>query len=348
VARGLRVSPAGGAGIAAPQSRGGRRLIAEEAADGADAGARVRHVEGTMIGPSGATPATADGRLPEIGASAAGADHSRREGGEVVGRLVSAAMPTASALLIVFLLLPMAALVWRVLASGEGVSAAEAQTLHQALKLSLVTSLLTLTVSLALGTPLAYLLARRRFRGARLVDTLVDLPVVLPPAVAGIALLMAFGRYGLVGRILDRAGFSIGFTTVAVVLAQLFVAVPYYVRAAKSGFARVERGLEEAAADLGAPPSRVFRSVTLPLALPGLAAGAVLAWARALGEFGATIMFAGNLPGITQTMPLAVYARFSAGDLRSALLLALTLLGASMLILLGARLFHGGLGDVGS
>ncbi|HET7094826.1 MAG TPA: ABC transporter permease, partial [Thermomicrobiales bacterium] len=272
----------------------------------------------------------------------------RREGGEIVGRFFSAAMPTASALLIVFLLLPMAALVWRVIADGEGVSAAEAQTLHQALKLSLVTSLLTLAVSLALGTPLAYLLARRRFPGARLVDTLVDLPVVLPPAVAGIALLEAFGRYGLVGRFLDNAGFTIGFTTLAVVLAQLFVAVPYYVRAAKSGFSRVERGLEEAAADLGAPPPRVFWSVTLPLALPGLAAGAVLAWARALGEFGATIMFAGNFPGITQTMPLAVYARFTAGDLRSALLLSLTLLAASMLILLGVRLVRGGLGDFGA
>ena len=140
------------------------------------------------------------------------------------------------------------------------------------------------------------------------------------------------------GQWLEEIGITIGFTTAAVILAQLFVAVPFFVRAAKGGFARVDRDIEEAAADLGASPATVFRTITLPLARPGLAAGAVLAWARALGEFGATIMFAGSFPGTTQTMPLAIYGRFGAGDLPAALLLSLVLLGASLLVLLGIRL----------
>jgi molybdate transport system permease protein len=169
------------------------------------------------------------------------------------------------------------------------------------------------------------------------VDTLVDLPIVLPPAVAGIALLMAFGRNGVLGRWLSEQGITVGFTTAAVVLAQIFIAAPFFVRAAKSGFMRVDRDLEEAAADLGASPTRVFRTVTLPLVMPSLVAGGVLAWARAMGEFGATIMFAGNFPGITQTMPLAIYGRFGAGDLSSALLLSFVLLLASLVVLLGLR-----------
>ncbi|MDQ3226736.1 MAG: ABC transporter permease, partial [Chloroflexota bacterium] len=189
--------------------------------------------------------------------------------------------------------------------------------------------------------PLAYLLARRSFRGSRLIDVLVDLPIILPPAVAGIALLMAFGRYGLVGRWLNDAGITVGFTTTAVVLAQIFIAAPFFVRASKAGFTRIDRDLEDAAADLGASPGKVFRTVTLPMAFPSLAAGAVLAWARALGEFGATIMFAGSFPGVTQTMPLAIYGRFGAGDLPSALLLSIVLLALSMVVLLGLRLLGG-------
>ena len=248
-----------------------------------------------------------------------------------------AALGLPSAILVLFLAVPLAALVWRAVGEGAGLTDASVTTLRQALLLSLGTSLISLAIIVVLGVPLAYLLARRRFPGVRLVDTLVDLPIVLPPAVAGLALLMAFGRRGIAGQWLAELGLAIPFTTTAVVLAQIFVAVPFFVRAAKSGFARIDHDVEEAAADLGATPWRVFWRVTLPLARPALTAGAVLAWARALGEFGATIMFAGNLPGVTQTMPLAIYGRYGAGDLQAALLLALVLLGASLAILLGVR-----------
>jgi molybdate transport system permease protein len=249
-----------------------------------------------------------------------------------------AALGLPSAILVLFLAVPLAALVWRAVGEGRGLTAESTTTLRQALVLSLATSAISLSIIIALGIPLAYLLARRRFPGIRLVDTLIDLPIVLPPAVAGLALLMAFGRRGIAGQWLAEAGITIPFTTAAVVLAQVFVAVPFFVRSAKSGFARIDRDLEEAAMDLGATPWHVFWRITLPLARPALTAGAVLAWARALGEFGATIMFAGNLPGVTQTMPLAIYGRYGAGDLQAALLLALVLLAASLAILLGVRL----------
>jgi molybdate transport system permease protein len=251
----------------------------------------------------------------------------------------------AAAALVLFLALPLAALVLRATES-PGFSATTRRTLRQALELTLVTTGVSLAIILLFGTPLAYLLARRRFPGVHLVNTLVDLPMVLPPAVAGIALLMAFGRRGIVGKHLDDVGITLGFTTAAVVIAQIFVAVPFYVRAARAGFSRVARDLEEAAADLGASPPTVFRSVTLPLARPSLAAGAVLAWARAVGEFGATIMFAGNFAGETQTMPLAIYGRYEAGDLSTALLLSAVLLVASMLVLLAVRLVGGRAGDL--
>src|SRR5215207_1490767 len=155
---------------------------------------------------------------------------------------------------------------------------------------------------------------------------------------SGIALLTAFGRNGLVGQWLAQSGVTVGFTIIAVVMAQLFVSAPFYVIAARGGFARVDSDVEAAAADLGATPGQVFRTVTLPLIAPSLIAGAVLAWARALGEFGATIMFAGNFPGVTQTMPLAIYSRFGAGDLSTALLLSVILLIASIAVLLGVRI----------
>ncbi len=246
-----------------------------------------------------------------------------------------------SALLLLFLAIPVVALLVRAFGSGEGWDSRAFEVLRQALGLSLATTALAMVLVIALGTPLAFLLARRRFRGAAVVEALVDLPIVLPPAVAGIALLMAFGRNGLVGRWLNEGGITLGFTTAAVVMAQLFVAAPFYVIAARGGFARVDRDLEEVATDLGASPVRVFRTVTLPLIAPSLIAGAVLAWARALGEFGATIMFAGSFPGITQTMPLAIYGRFGAGDLPAALLLSVVLLIASLVVLLGIRIAGG-------
>ncbi|CAA9574023.1 MAG: Molybdenum ABC transporter permease protein ModB [uncultured Thermomicrobiales bacterium] len=241
-------------------------------------------------------------------------------------------------ILALFIVVPMVALVWRTLQYGTDVTADTLATFRQALTLSLVTTAIAMLVIVGLGTPLAYILARRPFRGRWLVDTLVDLPIVLPPAVAGIALLMAFGRRGVLGGTLAEWGITIPFTAVAVVIAQIFVAAPFYIRAARGGFGRIEPDLEAAAADLGARPGTVFRTITLPLARPGLAAGAVLAWARALGEFGATIMFAGNLAGTTQTMPLAIYGEYGSGDLPAALLLAIILLLVSVVILLVSRL----------
>jgi len=269
--------------------------------------------------------------------------HKRAAGS---GLEIGPAVWLGAALLVLFLALPLVALVWRAATEASGPASGAGEVLNQALLLSLATSVLSLAIILALGTPLAYLLARRRFRGARLVETLVDLSIVLPPAVAGLALLMAFGRRGLFGRWLDDAGIALVFTTSAVVLAQLFVATPFYVRAARGGFARIDSDLEDAAASLGASPFQLFWRVTLPLARPILGAGAVLAWARALGEFGATILFAGNVPGVTQTMPLAIYGQYNAGDLRGALLLSLVLLLVALLTLLAVRLLGGRAADL--
>jgi molybdate transport system permease protein len=242
---------------------------------------------------------------------------------------------------VLFLALALGAMLWRTSDELIHLSNRTASTLAEALRLSLLTSGASLLAILLLGTPLAYVVARKRFWGQRAVDTLVDLPIVLPPAVAGIALLMAFGRRGVIGVHLDYAGITLGFTTAAVVIAQTFVALPFFVRSAKAGFSSVHRDIEDAAAIDGAGPLRVLRDLTMHLAAAGLAAGAVLAWARALGEFGATIMSAGNFAGVTQTMPLAIYGRYEAGDLSTALLLSTVLLAFSSGILLLARLANG-------
>jgi molybdate transport system permease protein len=209
-----------------------------------------------------------------------------------------------------------------------------------ALRLSVVTTLATVVITLVLGTPTAYLLARYRFPGRDALDTLLDLPMVLPPSVAGIALLMTLGRRGAFGPALSALGIEISFTTLAVILAQLFIAAPFYVKAARSGFETVDLALEEAAAAFGASPWQTFRYVTVQLALPALLAGVVMSWARALGEFGATIMFAGNLAGITQTMPLAIYAAMER-DLSAALVLASILAGVSFAVLLAVKALAG-------
>jgi molybdate transport system permease protein len=203
----------------------------------------------------------------------------------------------------------------------------------QAISLSLTTTCIATAITLVFGTPVAYLLARRRFRLRRAVDTLIDLPTVLPPSVAGLALLLAFGRYGVVGSLLDRLGIQVAFTQTAVVMAQIFVAAPFYVKAATVGLASVSTELEQAAALDGADGWQAFRYVTLPLAWNGLLSGAVMTWARALGEFGATMIFAGNFPGRTQTMPLAIYLGFEI-DLDVALTLSLILVGCSFLVLM--------------
>ncbi len=276
--------------------------------------------------------------MSDLASPAARARPSSRRAGRAVSPGIGGVVAAAATLLVLFLALPLAALAWRAIQESGGLTADERGHLWQAMRLSLTTSLISMGVVALLGTPLAFLLARRRFRGLHLLNTIVDLPIVLPPAVAGIALLMAFGRQGVIGQWLNELGITVGFTTTAVVMAQVFVAAPFYVRSAKAGLQGVPRDIEEAAEVDGATPLAVFRDITLPLALPGIAAGMVLAWARALGEFGATIMFAGNFPGVTQTMPLAIYGRFSAGDLQSALLLSLILLMTSLIILLTVRM----------
>ena len=176
-----------------------------------------------------------------------------------------------------------------------------------ALWLSLVTSTLSLAIVILVGTPFAYVHTRCTYPGKMLVDTLIDLPLVLPPAVAGVALLVLYGRAGFLGQYFSMLGISIAFTTLAVIMAQIFVASPFYLRQAKSLFEQFDLSYEHAARTLGASPVRTFLTITLPLTAGGLVSGAVMTFGRALGEFGATIMFAGNLPGVTQTMPLAVY-----------------------------------------
>ncbi len=235
-----------------------------------------------------------------------------------------------------FLLLPLLALLLYSSPAELRINLARPDV-RQAVALSLWTSTAATLLAVLLGTPAAYLLARRQFTGRLLLDNLIDLPIVLPPAVSGLALLLVFGRRGWVGAPLDALGLRITFTEVAVVLAQTFIAVSLYVRAAAVGFAAVEPELEDAAAIDGATPWQVFRRVTVPLARRGLLTGVALAWARALGEFGATIIFAGNFPGRTQTMPLAIYLGFEL-ELGVAVALSVILVGLSFLILLVIRL----------
>jgi molybdate transport system permease protein len=207
-----------------------------------------------------------------------------------------------------------------------------------ALRLSLVTSLGAVAVSVVFGIPLAWLLARRRFPGRALVRALVTLPMVLPPVVGGIALLFAFGRRGFGGRILyDLTGWRLVFNTSGAILAETFVAMPFLIVTAEAAFRSMDRRVEEAAATLGAPPWYRFRRVTLPAVAPALAAGAALTWARALGEFGATITFAGNLSGTTQTTPLLVFLDIESGHEGAAIALSLVLLAVSLAVLAGLR-----------
>jgi molybdate transport system permease protein len=203
--------------------------------------------------------------------------------------------------------------------------------------LSLVTATASTVIVIVLGVPLAWLLARITFPGRRLVRALVTVPLVLPPVVGGVALLLVFGRRGLVGSWLDSTfGISLPFTTAGVVVAEAFVAMPFLVIAVEGALRGTDTRYEEAAATLGAGRWTTFRRVTLPLVAPGVAAGTVLCWARALGEFGATITFAGNFPGRTQTMPLAVYLALET-DLQAAIVLSLILLIVSVGILAGLR-----------
>ncbi|GHH69980.1 molybdate ABC transporter permease [Streptosporangium violaceochromogenes] len=241
-----------------------------------------------------------------------------------------------AALALVFLLLPLAGLLVRAPWSTMGERLAEPRVL-EALRLSLVTATLATAFCLLLGVPLAWVLARGDVPGRRLVRALVTVPLVLPPVVGGVALLLVLGRNGPVGRLLyEVSGFSLPFTTAAVVVAEAFVALPFLVISVEGALKTVDPRFEEAAATLGASRLRVFTRVTLPMVAPGVVAGAVLCWARALGEFGATITFAGNFPGRTQTMPLAVYLALET-DPEAAIVLSLVLLAVSVGVLAGLR-----------
>jgi len=243
-------------------------------------------------------------------------------------KLAAASLP-----LVLFLFVPLAGLLLRISPSMLASSLGETQVV-QAIDLSVTTTLATSLITLVFGTPVAYLLARKKFPGRTFLDAVIDLPLVLPPAVAGVALLIAFGRRGYLSPFFG--GVEIPFTEAAVILAQVFVAAPYYVKSAAAGFASVNRELEHAAAVDGASRPQIFRTIVLPLTLPSIIGGIVMTWARALGEFGATIIFAGNFPGRTQTMPLAIYIGFEI-DLRIALVLAVMLLAVSFLVLLVVR-----------
>ena len=241
-------------------------------------------------------------------------------------------------LYILFIGLPVVALLVQAAQQSDFLDAVTGDAALTALRLSLFTSIISMAVVVSLGTPFAYLLARSDSPWARVVDSMVELPLVLPPVVAGVAMLMAFGRNGLIGPGLENIGITIPFTTTAVVFAQIFVASPFFIRAAKLGFQSVPKDYEDIAQTLGVSPWQTFFRITLPLAAPAMFTGLGLAWARALSEFGATMMFAGNLTGETQTMPLAIMSAMET-SLDGALALSVMLLAGSILVLALLGLF---------
>ena len=249
-------------------------------------------------------------------------------------RAFATLVAVATALALAFLLLPIAAIFLRV-PPGDLLGALGNHVTRDALVVSMRTSAIAHAAVLLVGTPAAYLLARHRFPGRSAVLTLIELPLVLPPAVAGIALFAAFGRTGLLGDQLDALGVQIPFTQAAVVLAVAFVESPFYFRGAIAAFEAIDGTLVDAARTLGASPARVFARVALPLAAGGLGAASALALARGLGEFGATLIFAGSLQGVTQTLPLALYAQFDQDfDTALAISALFIVVGALMLITL--------------
>lgn len=232
--------------------------------------------------------------------------------------------------------LPLVALVWRAPWSSAWQELSRAPA-RDALRLSLVTSVAATAIAIVLGVPLAWVQARVTYRGKRLVRALTVLPMVLPPVAGGVALLLALGRRGIVGTYLDQIGVNLPFTTAGAIVAEAFVAMPFLVLTLESAFRSSDRRLEDAARTLGAGRFAVFRRVTLPLVFPSFLAGTVLCWARALGEFGATITFAGNLQGATQTLPLFVYIKLQGANPDAAIVLSLVLVGVSLAVLVGLR-----------
>jgi molybdate transport system permease protein len=242
-----------------------------------------------------------------------------------------------AAVSVVFLALPVLVLVGRALSDGSVLGALGSPAVIDALILSVVTTSVSLLLVVVLGLPLALVMARSRTRLSAWIETAIDLPIVLPPSVAGLALLLTFGSRGLIGASFAAFGLAIPFTTIAVVLAQVFVAAPFFIRSARAGIAGVDHELEDAARVDGATERGVFRWITGPLAGSALAAGLVMSWARALGEFGATIMFAGNVPGRTQTLPLVVYGEFQSSDLEASIAAATVLVLAAFAALIAVR-----------
>ncbi len=265
-----------------------------------------------------------------------------RSRGGLLGRLLgggdalaSGAAVAALGLLAGFISLPIISLLlWTV--NENSWRAMTSPVARDALLLSVKTTSISMLIIVLVGTPAAYMLARKEFRGKRLLDSLIDIPAVLPPSAAGIALLLTFGRFGLVGRYLDLFGINISFTTAEVVIAEVFVAAHFYVRQATVGFSQVSRDVEEAARVDGAGNFGVFTRVTVPLAFPALVAGAVMAWARALGEFGGTVIFAGSFRGVTQTIPLAIFAEFQT-NIDAAVALSVLVLGFAFVVILTVR-----------
>jgi molybdate transport system permease protein len=263
-------------------------------------------------------------------------ERARRAARGGASRSVPAPLLAPALIAVAFLVLPLAGLIIRAPWGHIG-AALSGSDATQALVLSLWTSTVTTAISLVIGVPLAWVLARTRFPGQRLLRALVTLPLVLPPVVGGVALLLAFGRTGFLGRYLDSwFGLTIPFTPIAVVMAETFVAMPFLIITVEGALRSADQGFEEAAATLGAKRMTVFLRVTVPMIAPSLGAGAVLCWARALGEFGATITFAGSFPGQTETMPIAVYYALE-NDPDAAIALSLVLLLVSVLVLVSLR-----------
>lgn len=242
----------------------------------------------------------------------------------------------AGAIMSAFLLFPVLS-VYLEMAPEQLLQNLTSHTAIQALQLSVITTFISLMTILIFGTPLAYFLAFTNFSGKRIIEVILQLPIVIPPAVSGVGLLLAFGRNGLLGHLLASYGIEVGFSTTAVVLAQTFVAAPFYIQAARTAFAGLDRSLLSASRTLGATSGSTFIRIILPLALSGLISGAALSWGRALGEFGATIMFAGNLPGVTQTLPLAIYSAMQS-NLGIAIAISALLITVGFILLLLVKL----------
>lgn len=248
-----------------------------------------------------------------------------------------AGLPLGASLLVAFLALPILTVIFS-LSPATLLEQLQSEMALKALLLTVATTSIATAVSVSAGLPLALLMARRSFRGRELLDTLVDLPLSIPPVVGGVALLLVFGRRGLLGASFEALGLTIPFSTAAVVMAQIFIASPLFVKSARAGFEAVPERLEAAARTLGASPWRAFWTVTMPLARPSLLAGVALCWARALSEFGATMMFAGNFPGRTQTLALAVMSAMES-DLDTALAISTLSLALGLAALVLAKIW---------